>query len=185
MFKRIFDILFAFISLVIVFPILLICWVLASIDTHSNGLFLQTRIGQYGKPFTIYKLRTLRKSTAKISKIGVFLRKHKLDELPQLINVLIGDMSIVGPRPDIPGYYDVLQGEQRKILKLKPGLTSEAALKYANEEAVLSTIANPLQYNDDVIFPDKVQLNLTYYYNHTFWGDLKIIWITFLKVLGF
>jgi lipopolysaccharide/colanic/teichoic acid biosynthesis glycosyltransferase len=183
--KRIFDIILAFVSLIILAPILLICWLLACIDTNSNGFFLQPRIGQHGAVFMIVKFRTIHPKTSKISKFGAFLRKTKIDEFPQLFNILKGEMSIVGPRPDIAGYYDVLKGENRKILELKPGLTSEAALKYANEEAVLSNIANPLQYNDDVIFPDKVQLNLTYYYNHTFWGDLKIIWITFLKVLGF
>lgn len=183
MLKRLFDIFFALASISLLLPILLIIWGITVLDTHSNGLFLQTRIGQYGKPFTIYKLRTLHKSTTEVSKIGFFLRKHKLDELPQLINVLVGQMSIVGPRPDIIGYYDTLQGESCNILKLKPGLTSEAALKYANEEELLATVKNPKKYNDEIIFPDKVKLNLAYYYNHTFGEDVKIIWKTITLVL--
>ena len=113
-----------------------------------------------------------------ISWFGNFIRKTKIDELPQLFNVLIGNMSIVGPRPDVPGYYDRLQGEERKILELKPGFTSLATLKYANEEILLAQQENPLYYNDTILFPDKVKLNLDYYYNHTFFGDLKIIWKT-------
>lgn len=139
-------------------------------------------MGQKGKLFTIYKLKTLHPKTLAVSSLGKFLRKTKIDELPQLFNVLIGDMSVVGSRPDIPGYYDKLQGEERKILELKPGLTSLATLKYANEEAVLQQQQNPLQYNDTILFPDKVKLNLDYYYTHTFFGDLKIIWKTGLSL---
>lgn len=109
------------------------------------------------------------------------MRKSKIDELPQLFNVLFGTMSLVGPRPDIPGYYDTLQGENRKILKLKPGITSEASIKYANEEVVLEQQPNPLQYNDEVIFPDKVKMNLEYYYKQSFWLDLKILFKTIFR----
>lgn len=116
--------------------------------------------------------------TAEVSRIGRFLRNSKLDELPQLWNVLVGEMSLVGPRPDLPGYYDTLEGENRKILELKPGITSEASIKYQNEEKLLAQQQNPLQYNDEVIFPDKVRMNLEYYYNRSFLGDLKVIWST-------
>ena len=116
-----------------------------------------------------------------ISSFGKFIRKFKLDELPQLINVLFGQMSFVGPRPDIPGYYDTLKGEDRKILELKPGLTSEASIKYYNEESILMNKINPLEYNDSVIFPDKVKMNLEYYYKQSFSEDLKIIFKTFFK----
>lgn len=176
--KRLFDIVFSFTTLLFFSWIILLSWLLAAFDTKSNGFFLQKRVGQYGKLFTIFKLRTIRKDTenvASISKTGAFLRNSKIDELPQLINVLIGDMSIVGPRPDIEGYYDCLEGENKKILELKPGLTSEASLKYFNEEQLLALQKNPLEYNDLVIFPDKVRLNLQYYYTHSFFGDIKII----------
>ena len=106
---------------------------------------------------------------------GRFLRKSKLDELPQLFNILKGDMSFVGPRPDLPGYYDLLEGENRKILELKPGLTSEASIKYRNEETILQNVSNPKQYNDEVLFPDKIKMNLDYYYKQNLLIDLKII----------
>ncbi len=170
--------LFSLIGLLLLGWLIIVCWILASIDTKSNGLFIQKRIGQYGKPFNIYKLKTLHPKTHAISPLGKFLRKTKIDELPQLFNVLMDDMNVVGPRPDIPGYYDNLQGEARKILELKPGLTSLATLKYANEEALLAQQENPLHYNDSVLFPDKVKLNLHYYQTHTFFGNLKIIWNT-------
>ena len=130
-------------------------YVVASVDTFSNGLFTQPRVGQYGVLFTIYKLKTIRPKSQKISPVGRFLRKSKIDELPQLFNVLNGTMSFVGPRPDIEGYYDKLEGEARKVLQLKPGITSEASIKYANEEVILEQQPNPLRYNDEVIFPDK------------------------------
>ncbi|MDP3313049.1 sugar transferase [Lutibacter sp.] len=181
--KRIFDIFFSFTGIISLSPFLIISIIIAATDTHSNGLFLQPRIGQYGKSFTIYKLRTMKLKTNKISATGAFLRKYKLDELPQLLNVLQGAMSIVGPRPDIAGYYDTLHGEERLVLNLKPGLTSEAAIKYADEEVLLAEQEYPLEYNDNVLFPDKVKLNLDYYYNHTFFGDLKIISQTIVCLL--
>ncbi|CAN1531464.1 WcaJ Sugar transferases involved in lipopolysaccharide synthesis [Flavobacteriaceae bacterium] len=173
--KRIFDILLSVIGLVFTTCFISILWILATIDTKSNGFFFQSRIGQYGKVFRIYKLKTLCPLTGKISKLGAFLRKTKIDELPQLWNVLIGDMSFVGPRPDIAGYYDLLEGENRKILELKPGLTSLASIKYANEEEILGLQENSLLYNDTIIFPDKVKMNLDYYYNHSFLSDINII----------
>ncbi|SFS53552.1 sugar transferase [Lutibacter maritimus] len=173
--KRSVDLIGALLGYFIMFPFIIIAILICAVDTKSAGLFLQQRIGQFGKPFVIFKLRTIHASKNTISAWGCFVRKYKIDELPQLINVIKGDMSLVGPRPDIAGYYDVLTGEERKILELKPGLTSEAALKYVNEDAILAQQSNPLEYNDTVIFPDKVRLNLTYYYQHSFWGDVKIL----------
>ncbi|HLF51195.1 sugar transferase [Flavobacterium sp.] len=173
--KKIFDITASFAALLLLGLFIFLCWVVAAIDTRSNGLFFQSRIGQFGKPFQIFKLKTIHPKKQTISAMGRFLRKSKLDELPQLFNVLLGDMSFVGPRPDVPGYYDQLQGEARKILELKPGLTSPASLKYFNEAYLLSQQENSLKYNDTVIFPDKVRMNLTYYYDHSFWGDIRII----------
>ncbi|MFV5694940.1 sugar transferase [Flavobacterium sp. LB3P122] len=187
--KRFFDIIFSLLTLLLFFWVVLISWLLSVIDTHTNGIFIQERIGQFGVPFKIYKLRTIQISSSsenvRISKIGQLLRNYKLDELPQFFNVLKGEMSIVGPRPDLPGYYDLLKGEKRKILELKPGLTSLASLKYSTENYLLEKQASPTIYNDRVIFPDKVQLNLDYYYHRNFWGDvtiiLKTIWVTFFR----
>ncbi len=179
--KRLFDFFFSLIALLMLSFIVLFFWLLAAVDTQSNGLFFQERIGQFGQKFKILKLRTFHLKTAKVSSVGNFLRKYKMDELPQLWNVLKGEMSIVGPRPDISGYYDKLEAENRKILELKPGITSLASLKYYNEEEILQQQENPLRYNDTVIFPDKVKMNLDYYYNQNLLLDLKIIFKTIFR----
>ena len=183
--KRLFDILFSIIGLCLLGWLIIVCWLFAAIDTKSNGLFIQKRIGQFGNPFNIFKLKSMKEDQGvkTISRFGNFVRKTKIDELPQLVNVLMGTMSVVGPRPDVPGYYDKLQGEDRKILELKPGLTSLATLKYANEETLLAQQENPLHYNDTIIFPDKVKLNLHYCHTRTFFGDMKIIWQTAMSLL--
>ena len=155
---------------------------LSAIDTGVFGLFRQSRIGKNTKPFTLYKLRTIHPKTQEISPIGRWFRKYKLDELPQLINILNGTMSFVGPRPDIPGYADELERENRIILKLKPGVTGLASLKYRNEEQLLATQQNPKEYNDNVIWPDKVRINKWYAENQTFLMDLKILFYTFVPV---
>ena len=176
--KRLFDFIFSLVFLLFFGWVIVVGYILASIDTQSNGFFLQERIGQRGKVFTIYKLRTMHARTRRISVLGSFFRKYKLDEIPQLINILNGTMSFVGPRPDIPGYADKLTGDDRKILNLKPGVTGLASLKYRNEEYLLSKQPNPLEYNDQVIWPDKIQINKWYAENQTFLLDLKILWYT-------
>jgi lipopolysaccharide/colanic/teichoic acid biosynthesis glycosyltransferase len=175
MLKKIFDLFFSFVGLLVSGWLLVFFWIIASLDTKSNGLFVQERIGQWGRIFKIYKLKTICPQTNHITRIGLFLRQTKIDELPQLWNVLKGEMSLVGPRPDVAGYYDVLEGESRKVLELKPGITSEASIKYQNEETLLEQQENPLDYNDTIIFPDKVRMNLEYYYNRSFFGDIGII----------
>ena len=154
-------------------------------------IFKQQRVGRNGELFTMYKFRSMTVShsgssvsvagESRITPLGSILRKYKLDELPELWNVLKGDMSFVGPRPDVPGYADRLQGENRLILKLRPGITGPASLKYANEEEILAQVSNPVKYNDEVIFPDKVRINLNYYHNHTFWGDIRLIFQTIFR----
>jgi lipopolysaccharide/colanic/teichoic acid biosynthesis glycosyltransferase len=153
-------------------------------------IFKQKRVGQHGKLFTMYKFRTMVNGASgstisvagenRITPLGAVLRKYKLDELPELWNVLIGDMSFVGPRPDVPGYADKLTGEDRKILVLRPGITGPASLKYRNEEYLLSLQSDPQKYNDEVIFPDKVRINLHYLKNWSFGYDLKLIIYTVL-----
>ena len=158
------------------FLFLVLC--ITAIDTQSNGFFTQERIGQHNKTFRIYKLRTLHTVTQQISSWGKFLRKTKIDEFPQLLNILKGEMTFVGPRPDVAGYADKLEGADRIILNLKPGLTGLASLKYHNEEQLLAQQTHPQQYNDEVIWPDKVRINKWYAQNRTLIMDLQIIFYT-------
>ncbi len=189
--KNIFDRVMAGLGLVILSPGLLVIAVLIRIKSPGAPvIFKQNRIGQHGKPFTMYKFRTMKpdhggtsisvKGESRITPIGAFLRKYKLDELPELWNVLIGDMSLVGPRPDVPGYADNLTGADREILKLKPGITGPASIKYANEEELLAAQDDPVRYNDEVNFPDKVRINREYARGRSFWGDVGYIWKTIL-----
>ena len=192
--KYLFDKIMALIGMVILFPFMLIIFIIHKIVMPKGKfLFLQERIGQYGKPFRIYKIRTMKDdvddnnvfvTTANDKRIlpfGKFLRKTKLDEIVELINVLKGEMSLVGPRPDVAGYADKLTGEDRKILELRPGITGAASLKYINEEELLAKVDDPKKYNDEIIYPDKVKINLEYYYNRTFWEDIKIIFKTIFR----
>ena len=178
MIKRLFDILISVICLATFGGVLLICILIASVDTNSFGLFFQSRIGQHGKPFTIFKIKTFSDRSKKSTKFGRFLRATKLDELPQLINVLIGNMSLIGPRPDIAGYADRLSGKDRIVLNIKPGITGLASIKYRDEEEILNSQRNPLEYNDSVIWPDKVRINKWYVQNHTLWMDIAILYYT-------
>ena len=182
--KRLFDVVFSLSALLLFGWLIVLGFVVAALDTRSNGFFMQKRVGQYGRLFAIIKIKTVHPKTRKISRVGRFFRKYKIDELPQFLNILTGDMSVVGYRPDVPGYYDKLEDEDRKILELKPGLFSEATLKYVNEEALLAGQENPLDYNDTVIFPDKVKMNLEYYQQQSFVGDLKIIWRSAKRIMG-
>lgn len=176
------DYSIAFLAIIALLPVFMILFILTSWDTGFPGLFFQQRIGRHANPFIIYKFRTLNTETHHKSSFGSWMRRTKLDELPQLFNILKGDMSLVGPRPDIPGYYDKLKGEDRNILLLKPGLTSEAGIKYRNEEKLLCSQKNPLQYNDEVLFPDKVRMNLEYYDQLSFKNDMRILLDTFLML---
>lgn len=179
--KRLFDFICALIGLLVFGWIILLFCLVAAMDTYSSGIFLQRRIGRYGKPFIIFKLRTIR-ADGKISSVGNFLRGSKIDEFPQLLNVLIGDMSLVGPRPDVPGYYDKLQGSDRQLLELRPGITGLASLKYADEDVILSQHDAPEKYNDTVLFPDKVSLNMIYFKRRNLFLDIKIILMTFAGI---
>lgn len=192
MLKFFFDRLVSFFGLLFLLPLLIIVWVSIRIKMPDGSpLFKQVRIGRKGNPFTMVKFRSMSVAHSgssvsvvgepRITPLGAFLRKYKIDELPELWNVLVGDMSLVGPRPDVPGYADKLQGEQRNILQLRPGITGPASLKYANEEELLSKVENPKKYNDNIIYPDKVKMNLDYYYNRSFLGDLKIIFKTVFR----
>jgi lipopolysaccharide/colanic/teichoic acid biosynthesis glycosyltransferase len=188
--KRFFDIFVASFGLIIFSPLLVAIALLVKIRMPGPAFFIQKRVGQHGKLFTMVKFRTMSvnhggssisvKGESRITPLGAVLRKYKLDELPELLNVLKGEMSFVGPRPDVPGYADKLQGEDRKILQLKPGITGPASMKYANEEEILAGQEDPIKYNNEVIYPDKVRINLEYLKHQSFWLDIKIILYTVL-----
>ncbi|MDQ7047700.1 MAG: sugar transferase [Sulfurovum sp.] len=171
--KRLFDIVLSVVGICMTWWLMLLAWIVASVDTKSNGLFMQARIGKEGEPFLVFKIKTMNllkgvdttvttSRDSRITKTGVFFRKTKIDELPQLFNVLFGSMSFVGPRPDVPGFADTLEADDRIILSLRPGITGPASLKYKDEEELLSKQDDPERYNKEVIWTDKVQINKTY-----------------------
>ena len=180
--KRLFDIILVLILLpLLIVPICLLI-IISSIDTKKFGVFSQYRVGQHGKLFKIYKIRTLKEGKHRLGHLdksatsfGKVLRRTKLDELPQLFNVLKGDMSFVGPRPDVEGFADKLEGEDRIVLLVKPGVTGEATLKYKEEEKVLERQKDPDHYNRTIIWVDKVKINKNYVRNYSFYLDLKLI----------
>ncbi|SMC61583.1 sugar transferase [Moheibacter sediminis] len=185
--KFLFDYLIAILIFPLVFPVIILLIIISTIDTGEFGLFTQKRVGKEGKLFSIYKIRSMKGTyesdittltSHKITTFGKIIRNYKLDELPQILNILLNQMSFVGPRPDVVGYADELKGEDRIILTLKPGITGPAQLAYRNEEILLSEQENPIQYNDETIWPDKVRINLEYISSWTFRGDLKYIWKT-------
>ena len=187
--KRCVDLFFSFAGIIIfIIPGLILVGV-ATISFGKWGLFRQIRIGRQGKKFWIYKIRSMKgteelgtvtvEDDPRINGFGRFLRRTKLDEIPQFWNVLIGDMSLVGPRPDVPGYADMLTGEDRIILEVRPGITGPATLKYKNEEEILGAVENPLQYNDQVIWKDKVEINKRYVENWSLIKDMRILADTF------
>ncbi|MCC5824633.1 sugar transferase [Alkalimonas sp.] len=193
--KRSLDFLLALAGLIALGWLLLLCWLIASVETRSNGIFTQQRIGRFGRPFWVCKIKTMFDARGERSSItancqhditssGRLFRRFKLDELPQLWNVLKGDMSFVGPRPDVPGYADCLQGEERLILQLRPGITGPASIKYRHEEALLAAASDAKAYNDEVIWPDKVRINLAYYQEYSVWRDLLYLFATFSPALA-
>lgn len=192
MLKRTFDIVLSIFAIFLLFPSFLVVSFLIVIDSGFPIFFLQKRIGRDAKEFNIIKFRTMKKNNenititvsddSRITRIGKYLRKTKIDEFPEILNVLFGQMSFVGPRPDVKGYADKLKGANRKILALRPGITGPASLKYYNEEYILSQKSNPKKYNDEVIFPDKVKINMDYFHNRSFFLDLKIIFATIFRI---
>ena len=191
--KRFIDLILSFFGLLFFSWLIIIIWLIASYDTKSNGFFIQERVGKEGKLFKLIKIKTMKefhginttvttKNDVRITKWGRFFRRAKLDELPSLFNVFIGDMSMVGPRPDVSGYADQLIGNDRRILELRPGITGPATLKYSNEEKLLAMVDDPIKYNDEVIFPDKVKINLEYLEKWSVWLDIKIIFSTIFRL---
>lgn len=180
--KSIFDYTLALILLPFLLPVILILAFISSCDTGKFGIFSQKRVGRNGVPFSIYKIRSMRNNAGillqdqkYVTKIGDFLRKSKLDELPQIFNILLGQMSFVGPRPDVAGYADKLKGNDRLMLSVKPGITGPAQLAFKNEEMLLQKKENPLKYNDEVLWPQKVGINNDYVKSWSFFKDMHYI----------
>ena len=189
--KWIFDRVAALVGLAVLWPLLAAVAVAIRVRMPDVPvIFRQKRVGRHGRLFTMYKFRSMTvghggssvsvAGEARITPLGATLRRYKLDELPELWNVLTGDMSLVGPRPDVPGYADALTGDDREVLMLRPGITGPASLKYRDEEELLARQPDPARYNDEVIFPDKVRINRYYLHNYSFTKDIQMILCTVL-----
>ena len=187
--KRALDILLSLIAIALTWWAILLAWIVATVETRSNGLFRQKRVGKDGKLFYFYKIKTMKSIEGidttvttsrdrRITRSGAFFRQNKIDELPQLFNVLMGSMSFVGPRPDVVGFADKLEGDDRIILSVRPGITGPASLKYKNEEDILAQQEDPERYNREVIWPDKVKINKEYIKNWSLKKDIQYIFET-------
>lgn len=193
--KRVFDFTASLIGCIILTPVFIIIAILIKLDSKGPVFFKQKRVGKNGKEFEILKYRTMIVDAEKlgkqitvgkdprITKVGYTLRKYKLDELPQLFNVLKGDMSLVGPRPEVPKYVNIYNESERKVLNVKPGITDFASIEYSDENAILGTVENPEEYYINTIMKHKLQLNLKYINKNNIFLDIKIIFKTLLKCL--
>lgn len=192
--KRVFDFTTSSIGCILISPILVIIALLIKLTSKGPILFKQKRVGRYGKEFNILKFRTMVVDAEKlgkqitvgndsrITKVGSFLRKYKLDELPQLINVIKGDMSLVGPRPEVPKYVNLYSDKQRKVLEVRPGITDYASIEYRDENSILGNVDNPEEYYVNVIMPHKIDLNMKYIENNNVLIDIGIIFKTIFNI---
>lgn len=189
MVKWFFDRTLSLVLLIVLMPVLLLVAIVILLTSGAPVFYIQERIGQNAKPFKLIKFRTMKGEEEspvaaaelnRITRVGRWLRRTKIDELPELLNIFVGNMSFVGPRPDVAGYADKLEGDDRRLLTMKPGLTGVASLKYRNEEDLLAAQPNPQEYNDKVIWPDKVRLNLLYMERQSLWLDVKVLICTAL-----
>jgi lipopolysaccharide/colanic/teichoic acid biosynthesis glycosyltransferase len=187
--KRLMDCTAAAVGLLLTGWIIALAALIARIETGEPGIFVQARVGRHGRMFDVYKIRTMKSAAGdattvttrddpRITKSGRFFRRTRIDELPQLFNVLVGEMSLVGPRPDVAGFADRLEGEDRAILSLRPGITGPATLAWRDEETLLAGVEDPEAYNRDVVFPDKVRINLDYIRQYSLAGDFRHIFRT-------
>ncbi|MEW4924486.1 sugar transferase [Algibacter sp. 2305UL17-15] len=195
MMKRIFDFTFAIIGLILLFPILIIIAIAIKIDSRGPVLFMQARVGENNTEFNIYKFRTMRVQSQKkglltignkdlrVTKVGYFLRRYKIDEFPQLLNIIKGDMSFVGPRPELRYYVNFYKEEDLIIFNVKPGITGLASLEYRNEVELLKKAEDPESYFINTIIPDKLRYNKLYLKKQNFFFDLKLIAITIFRVI--
>ncbi len=192
---RFFDILFSIIGLVLLSPLFTVLYLLIRIESQGGGFYSQERIGKNGKPFKLYKFRSMRIGSDKkglitigekdnrITKTGFILRKYKLDELPQLWNVFIGDMSLVGPRPEVKKYTDLYTEEQKQVLQVRPGITDWASIKYVDENKILGESKDPDEAYVNLIMPNKIKLNMVYIQHQTLGEYFKIIFTTFKEIV--
>ena len=193
---RLFDILFSTIGLLLLSPLFLVIYIIIIIESKGGGFYSQTRIGKNGIPFAIYKFRSMRTDADKhglitvggrdprITRIGYYIRKYKIDELPQLWNVLVGDMSLVGPRPEVQKYVDLYTEEQRKVLSVRPGITDYASIEYVDENILLAKSDDPDRTYVEVVMPAKIVLNMKYINNKSLKEYFKIIFLTLAKIVG-
>jgi lipopolysaccharide/colanic/teichoic acid biosynthesis glycosyltransferase len=194
--KRLMDIFFSLIGLILLFPLFLIVGFIIALDSKGGVFYKQTRVGKDGKDFKLFKFRsmavgsdkkgllTVGGNDSRITKPGYFIRKYKIDELPQLINVFIGDMSLVGPRPEVRKYVDLYNQEQQKVLSVKPGITDYASIAYINENEVLGKSLNPEKTYIEEVMPSKLKLNLKYIKEKSVLTDIKIIFKTITKIIS-
>ncbi len=194
--KRLFDIFASGCGLLVLTPLFLLLAIWIKVDSKGPIFYKQKRVGRNNKDFFLLKFRSMRVGSDKkglitvgerdprITRSGYFIRKYKLDELPQLINVFCGDMSLVGPRPEVRKYVDLYTSEQMKVLSVRPGITDLASIRYRNENELLAMAENPDQYYVDVIMQDKLRINLEYVANHSFWYDIKLIFNTFWVIIA-
>jgi lipopolysaccharide/colanic/teichoic acid biosynthesis glycosyltransferase len=195
MIKRTFDVLFSLLGLIFLFPLFCIIALIIKLDSKGPILFVQGRVGKDNRDFNIFKFRTMKTQSEnkglltlgnndkRVTKIGYFLRRYKIDEFPQLVNILKGDMSFVGPRPELRYYVNFYSKNDMEIFKVRPGITGLASLKYRNEVELLKAAENPEEFFINTIIPDKLKYNKTYIEEQSFFFDLKLIGLTIIKVL--
>jgi len=193
--KRIFDIIFSMGGIIILSPFFILFWVLIKLESKGNPVFVQKRVGKNNEDFNLFKFRTMFPDSEKkgsitiggrdprITKVGYYLRKFKIDELPQLFNVFIGDMSFVGPRPEVRKYVAMYSNQQLEVLSVKPGITDYASIKYFNENEILGRSKNPDEDYIQIIMPEKLKLNLDYIQDRNFLKDIQIIFMTLLRII--
>lgn len=193
--KRLFDIVASGCGLILLSPIFIVLAIWIKLDSKGPVFYKQVRVGRGNKDFYLYKFRSMRVGADKaglitvggrdprVTRSGYYIRKYKLDELPQLINVIKGDMSLVGPRPEVRKYVDMYTPEQMHVLDVRPGITDMASIRYRNENELLEKAEDPDKYYIEVIMPDKLGINLEYVANHSFWYDMKLIFSTFLAII--
>jgi lipopolysaccharide/colanic/teichoic acid biosynthesis glycosyltransferase len=192
---RFFDVFFSILGILFLFPLLILVYLIIVIESKGGGFYSQIRVGKDNVDFKLYKFRSMRIGSdnkslitigdrdSRMTKTGYFIRRFKLDELPQLFNVLIGDMSLVGPRPEVRKYVDLYSNEQKQVLKLRPGITDYASIEYANENEILGNANDPEKVYIDIIMPNKIRLNMLYIEKHNIKEYFKIIFLTLLKIL--